>query len=125
MMPTLADMARFLEELDGSSHPLILVRDPTTDFGWRLLRIEDLQMLRERLTAKAYRNPARSNQLTCYNLKEPARLVGVSTSKMQVWLNRRDNPIPHIRDGRTIRIPDFQLMVWLKEESDRNIGPTS
>ena len=125
MMPTPADLARFLEELDGTGHPLILVRDPTTDSGWRLVTMEDLQVLWERLTAKADENAARSNQLACYNLKEAARLVGVSTSKMQTWLNRRDNPIPHIRDGRTIRIPDFQLMVWLKEESDRNIGPTS
>ena len=124
-MLTLADLARFLEELDGTGHPLILVRDPTTDAGWRLVTMEDLQVLWERLTAKADENGARSNQLACYNLKEAARLVGVSTSKMQTWLNRRDNPIPHIRDGRTIRIPDFQLMVWLKEESDRNIGPTS
>ena len=58
----------------------------------------------------------RSNQLAYYNLKEAAKLV--------TWLNRPDNPIPHIRDGRRILIPGFQLMVWLKEESDRNIGRT-
>ena len=124
MMLALADLARFLEELDGTGHPLILVRDPTTDSGWRLVTMEDLQVLWERLTARADKNTARSNQLACYNLKEAARLVGVSTSKMQTWLNRRDNPIPHIKDGRKIFIPGFQLMVWLKEESARNIGRT-
>ena len=124
-MLTLADLARFLEELDGTGHPLILVRDPTTDSGWRLVTMEDLQVLWERLTAKADENGVRSNQLACDNLKEAANLVGVSTSKLVTWLNRRDHPVPHIRDGPTIRIPDFQLMVWLKEESDRNIGRTS
>ena len=79
MMPTLADMARFLEELDGSGHPLILVRDPTTDFGWRLLSMEDLQVLWERLTAKADENPSRSNpagrrlNVQDAGLAEPAR----------------------------------------------------
>ena len=122
-MLTLADLARFLEELDGTGHPLILVRDPTTD-DWRLLTTEDLQVLWERFTAKADENAVRSNQLACYNLKEAAKLVGVSTSKLVTWLNRRDNAIPHIRDGRRILIPGFQLMIWLKEESDRNIGRT-
>ena len=81
-------------------------------------------MLWGRFTAKADENAARSNQLTCYNLKEAARLVGASTSKLVTWLNRRDNPIPHIKDGRGILIPGFQLGEWLKEESARNIGRT-
>ena len=94
--------------------PALLAKDATSEIGWRAWTAEDSRALCDWLTDYP------SVDLTCFNLKEAAALVGVSIPKFQQWIRRAKDPIPHIRDGRTIVIPAFQLREWLREECSRS-----
>jgi excisionase family DNA binding protein len=120
-MVTPADLTEFLATLCGSdTAPQLLVRDVASDIGWRPWITDDTNAFCEWLSARVATDAIGPNQLACYNLKEAAKCVGVSMPKFQTWLRRLSDPLPHVRDGRTILIPGFLLMEWLREESARN-----
>lgn len=57
-----------------------------------------------------------------YNLSEAAEAVGVSQHKIQEWLRRTVDPLPHIKDGRRIIIPVDLLIGWLRDEAGRQMS---
>ena len=105
-------LEQFIKDRYGS----LLTKDPESELGWKPWTAEDTEALSEWLSS----NGNGSNGVTCYNAEEAANKVHVSVPKFREWLRRRDNPIPHIREGRVIRIPEFLLMEWLREESQRS-----
>ena len=114
------DLEKFLATACGTDErPLLLARDASSEIGWRSWTAEDTQALCDWLSEKLNHGGPR---FACYNLKEAAEQLGVSVPKCQQWLRRRDHPIPHVRDGRLILIPDFLLLEWLREESARSEG---
>ena len=111
------DLYQFMAEICGTDeYPLLLAKDPGSPIGWRPWTDDDARALCDWLSAKT--DPVRD--LVCYRVKDTAKLLGVSVPKLQSWLRRRDHPVPHIRDDRIILIPNFLLMEWLREESDRS-----
>ena len=111
----------FLAALCGAEEqPLLLARDKTSGIGWRPWTGEDSQALCDWLSATVDQDRIRGQDLACYKLKDAAEHIGVSVPKLQSWLRRREHPIPHVRDGRTILIPGFLLTEWLREESERS-----
>ena len=107
----------FQQYLESKHSPLLLARDHSSDTGWRRWTSEDDEALCDWLAEKVRAGVIGTSQITCYNLKEVAALLGVSVPKVQTWLRRQDHPLPHIRDGRIIMVPDFLLKDWLKSEA--------
>ena len=116
------DFENFLENLFGEdARPLLQVRDSTSDIGWRGWIRKDTEGVCEWVTAKASEDSIRPNELICYNVKQAAELMGVSAAKFMPWLKRRDNPVPHIKEGRKYLIPGNLLAQWIKDEAARSI----
>ena len=110
-----AELETFLSDRCGNTDgPALLARDVDSEIGWRPWTSEDSRALCEWLAEQSS-----SDDLPCYNLKEAAARVGISVPTMQTWLRRAEHPVPHVRDGRTIRIPAFLLREWLTEEARR------
>ena len=107
-------LEQFIKDRYGS----LLTKDQESALGWNPWSAEDTQALCEWLSLNS--NAHDPNGVTCYNQTEAADRVGVSVPKFQEWIRRRDNPIPHVRDGRMILIPEFLLMEWLREEAGRS-----
>ena len=118
------DPLHFLEQAFGTSAtPLLLARDPESPTGWRQWTGEDAETLCAWLSSKVEEqatNDHHDHHIACYSAKQTSKRLGVSMSKLQSLLRRRDHPIPHIRDGRRIIIPLFLLQEWLREEAVRN-----
>ena len=116
------DFEKFLENWCGEdSRPLLQVRDSTSDIGWRCWIPEDTQGVCQWFTTKANEDGTRPEKLICYNVKQAAELMGVSAAKFMPWLKRRDNPVPHIKEGRKYLIPGNLLAQWIKDEAARSI----
>ena len=112
----------FLEGLCGTSAvPLLLAQDTDAPTGWRQWSDEDSEALCAWVSARVEGGAANVSGAACYNAKEASRVLGVSQPKLQIWLRRRDRPIPHIRDGRKILIPLVLLEEWVRAEAMRNI----
>ena len=105
----------------GTEQILILVEDPDSEIGWRLLSRCDMDGFRQFVSESA-QVPDSSPSPLCYNVKQAAQLVGVSTHKFDEWLKRSKHPVPHFQDGRRIFIPGDLLAEWVKEEAKRNLG---
>lgn len=58
----------------------------------------------------------------CYGRKEASERIGISLPTLDAFLNRSDNPLPHIRAGRKVIIPVSSLEAWLTAEAARTIG---
>ena len=115
------DWEFFLDNLrTGSEQLLILMEDPESHLGWRLLTKGDVNTLRQIMDQQTSQSDALPNRL-CYNVEEAAQLEGVSVHKFNGWLKRRDHPVPHTLDGRRIIIPGEMLEEWLRDEARRNI----
>ena len=52
-----------------------------------------------------------------YTRKEAAERLKVGLPLLDVWLNRADRPIPHVREGRKVLIPVAQMEEWVAEEA--------
>jgi hypothetical protein len=116
------DLRIFLEGLCGTSAvPLLLARDPDAPTGWRQWTDEDSDALCAWVSAKAEESATDDNGISCYNAKGAAKALNVSVPKLQIWLRRREYPIPHIKDGRKITIPTFLLKEWLRAEATKTI----
>ena len=116
------DCKLFLDILQtGSEQLLILVESADSETGWRLLSRYDVDNLRQFLIEKKNAPDAPLSPL-CYNVKQAAKLVGVSEHKFGEWLKRSDHPVPHFQDGRRIFIPGDMLAEWVKEEAKRSLG---
>ncbi len=121
MTMTPDDLREFLIALCGADeHTLLLVRDMTSEMGWRPWTIEDGRVFCDWVSARVDEDRRRGRNLACYKIKDVAAHIGVSVPKLQSWLRRRENPIPHVKDGRLTLIPEFLMMEWLREESERN-----
>ena len=107
-----------LEQFIKDKYGSLLTKDPESELGWKPWTAEDTEALSEWLSSNGNGNG--SNGVTCYNVEDAAARVRVSVPTFRGWLRRRNNPIPHVRDGRVIRIPEFLLMEWLREESERS-----
>ena len=64
-------------------------------------------------------SPGRRGSI-CRNLGETAQALGVSPQTVTNWMRRGENPLPHVRDGRRILIPDAILDRWIEDEAARN-----
>ena len=109
-----------LKELAGCGPPWLMVKD-SNEFGWRVWTPEDTKAICSRLNSFGPSSGGSPN-VACYNAKEAARAMGVSISTLKELLRRKENPIPHIRNGRMIMIPVKALERWLLEECRRNEG---
>ena len=109
-----------LEQFIKDRYGNLLTKDPESELGWKSWTADDTQALCEWLADNGNGNDP--NGVTCYNQKEAAERVNVSVPKLQEWLRRRNNPLPHVRDGRMIRIPEFLLAEWLREEARRHVN---
>ena len=124
MILTMEDLEQILEAVCGvDSRPLLLVKDSTSETGWRLWTSEDTHALCQLITAKLGEDSPVSDNLICYNQDQAADLLGVSVPKFKEWLRDPDHPIPHMRKGRVIRIASFKLRVWIDEECTRSDLP--
>ena len=123
MIPTPEDLDEFLEHLCGTdAQPLLQARDLASDTGWRRWTSEDTQALCQWFTTKAGEDATRFDHLAFLNVKDAAKFMRVSVSQVQIWLRRRENPLPHIKDGRNYRIPVLRLERWIDEETARSLG---
>ena len=121
MIPTPEDIVEFLEQLCGTdAQTLLQVRDLASDTGWRQWTSEDTQALCEWVTAKVSEDTPRFDHLAFLNINEAAKFLNVSGAQVQIWLRRREKPIPHIKEGRTYRIPVLLLERWIEEATPRN-----
>ena len=109
-------LEQFIKDRYGS----LLTKDQESELGWKPWSAEDTQALCEWLSANG--NGKGPNGVTCYNAKDAAVKAKVSVPTFRKWLRRRDNPLPHVRYGRMIRIPEFLLMEWLREEAGRHVN---
>ena len=121
-MITPEDIEAQLKMLSGGGDQLPLIRDSSSDTGFRVWAREDSNALCEWLLAKTEEMANRAQELTCYNQKEVAGMLGFSVAKICEWMRREENPLPHIKDGRLTRVPHFMLLEWLREESLRCAG---
>ena len=55
-------------------------------------------------------------------IAEVCEELGVSRPTVEMWIKRKDNPLPCIKKARTYRIPRAALEKWILEEADRNSG---
>ena len=102
----------------------VMVRDPENTSWMRPWGREDSDELSRLLEQQAEQRRAETQANTCRNLEQTATLLGIGTQTLQGWLRRKDNPLPHIRDGRRIIIPDFLLTEWIRAESERSAAVT-
>ena len=98
----------------------VMVRDPENNSWMRPWGREDSDELSRLLEQQEEQSRAETQANTCRNLEQTATLLGIGTQTLQGWLRRKDNPLPHIRDGRRIIIADFILTEWIRAESERN-----
>lgn len=121
-MPTPADLEKYIEDHYGNAVAL-MVRDPESNVGWRIWNSEDSQALCQWLSANGetgHNGAAKPPASLCHNLEQAAQAAGVGIHTVQSWLRRKENALPHIKDGRRIIILHFMLVRWLKEEAERN-----
>ena len=127
MILTLEDLEQILEAVCGvNSYPLLLVKDATSETGWRPWTSEDTHALCRLIAAKTAEvgeNSTVSDKLACYNQDQAAAILNVSVPKFKEWLRDPDHPIPYMRKGRVIRIAAFKLRVWIDEECTRSDLP--
>ena len=122
-MITPAEVNKYFEARLGSDAvPLLLARDDGSPMGWRPWTAEDTEALSAWIAEKTGAGGSGPDQLGCFNAKEAAALLGVSTHTLQGWLRRRQDPLPHLRDGRRIIIPRYLLRNWLTAEAERNVN---
>ena len=118
MTKTPDELNGFLQTLSGSDiQPALLVRDPECGMGLRPWTDEDSGALLEWVSAEAQDASA---ELHCLNQNEVAALLNVSVQTAMQWIRRGCDPIPHVKHGRTIRVPLFMLREWLRDESARS-----
>lgn len=112
------ELEAYLEETYGLRDALI-VRDPESPAGFREWTGEDSERICRWVDGNG--NPGGRQSGTqspiCHNLQEAARMAGVSTQTVQGWMRRRENPLPHMRDGRRIIIPHSLLVRWIEAEA--------
>ena len=126
MIPTPEDLVEFLKLLLGTdAQPLLQARDLDSDTGWRRWTSEDSQALCAWFTAKAGEDTRRFDHLAFLNINEAAKFLNVSGAQVQIWLRRSQNPMPHIKEGRTYRIPVLLLGPWIEDETARSLGRRS
>ena len=126
MIPTPEDIVEFLKQLLGTdAQPLLQARDLDSDTGWRRWTSEDTLALCEWFTAKAGEDTRRFDHLAFLNINEAAKFLNVSGAQVQIWLRRAQNPLPHIKEGRTYRIPVLLLGPWIEDETARSLGRRS
>ena len=109
------ELEAYLGDRYGASG--IIVRDPRASAGLREWSREDTRELGRWIEERE--EAGRQHKPLCHNLSETARLAGVGIQTAQAWIRRRDNPLPHFRDGRRILIPHSTLVQWLEEETAR------
>ena len=121
-MPNLEDLKQYLNDHYGDAVAL-MVRDPEADLGWRAWSSQDSEALCRWIASTAPQNgatePHRLPKRICHNLDQAAQMAGVGPQTARAWLEREENPLPHIRDGRRIVIPHFMLIRWLRDEAER------
>ena len=116
------DIKRFLAELRGKGDRLvILVEDAEIDSGWRVVPEADLLEIWRAVESSTPLEDGVPGRL-CFNIAEVAEAVGVSQHKVQEWLRRAVNPLPHIKDGRRIIVPADLLTEWLRDEAGRQMS---
>lgn len=57
-----------------------------------------------------------------YTRKEAAEVGCISLPTLDAFLNRENNPIPHLRIGRKVLIPVEGFRGWLMAESERQMN---
>ena len=113
------DFEHFLGELRGAGdHLVILVEDAEIDSGWRVVPEADLVDIWRAVESNTRLDDGMPGRL-CLNISEAAEAVGVSQHKIQEWLRRAVDPLPHIKDGRRIIVPVDLLTEWLRDEAGR------
>ena len=121
-MITPEDIETRLKMLSGSEGQLPLIRDSASDTGVRVWSREDSVALCQWLVSVTEHMANKAQDLACYNQKEVAELLGFSVAKIREWMDREQDPMPHIKEGRLTRVVHFLLMEWLREESLRCAG---
>ena len=107
---------KYLRDRFGESG--VLVRDPDHPGWFREWNEEDTRELHQEV-GEANGGEGQPPGPTGYNLKQTAKLMGVSPHTVQGWVRRAENPLPHIRDGRRFIVPSTLLEQWLREEWER------
>ena len=121
-MAATSDFERLLVTLRGGGERLIvLVADAALDSGWRIVTEAQLVEIGQSLESRSREASSVPSRLG-YNLSEAAEAVGVSQHKIQEWLRRPVDPLPHIKDGRRIIIPVDLLIGWLRDEAVRQMS---
>ena len=121
-MAATSDFERILVALrGGGDRLLVLVEDAAVDSGWRIVTEAQLVEIGQSLESSSREAGSVPSRLG-YNLSEAAEAVGVSQHKVQEWLKRVVDPLPHIKDGRRIIIPADLLIEWLRDEAGRQMS---
>ncbi len=121
-MAATSDFERILVALrGGGDRLLVLVEDAAVDSGWRIVTEAQLVEIGQSLESSSREAGSVPGKLS-YNLSETAEAVGVSQHKVQEWLKRAVDPLPHIKDGRRIIVPVDLLIEWLRDEAGRQMS---
>ena len=121
-MITPEDIETQLKMLPDCGDQLPLIRDGASETGVRVWSREDSAALCQWLVTATEETANKAQDLACYNQKEVAELLGFSVAKIREWMDREQDPMPHIKEGRLTRVVHFLLKEWLREESLRCAG---
>ena len=95
-MITPEDIEGRLRTLSGDGEQLPLIRDSASDTGVRAWGRDDSVPLCQWLIAASEEMSSKQTELACYNQKEVAETLGFSVAKIKEWMDRDQDPIPHI-----------------------------
>ena len=116
------DFERILVALrGGGERVLVLVEDAAVDSGWRIVTEAQLVEIVQSLESSSRETSGVPRRLG-YNQSEAAEAVGISEHKIQEWLKRAVDPLPHIKEGRRTIIPVGLLIEWLHDEAARQMS---
>ena len=54
--------------------------------------------------------------------KEASKRSGYCVDKLIEWMNRRDSPMPHVKEGRYYKVDSEYYLDWIRKEIGRGYG---
>lgn len=60
--------------------------------------------------------PVAGGALLLLTKRQACERLGVNRHKLEEWLGREDDPLPHLRDNRIIRLLEVDVVEWVRRQ---------